>query len=160
MIDDDSDGKAEADAVAKEVNDAIRSGDSLRISKYFEDILDELHTQPGSSFWSSPGATTAEAERLEREDLQFRGALAIKVTEALQGDRIKVTRITETEGRDGYRIEARDRQGRSYETTLTFGDALQAGACYGAHGIVDRMTGWIVEGIRGERDRYFRRMGS
>jgi len=159
VINDDNDGRLEAAAIAEEANKALREGDTVKISRYFEDILDEIHTARGSSFWSDPGYSTAEAERREREDLELRGALAVKVTDALSGERIKVTRITENEDRDGYRVEARDNAGRLYTTDLIYQDAIVAGETNPV-GLVNKMTAWIVEGIRAERDRYFRRMGA
>jgi hypothetical protein len=159
VIDDDSEGVAELDALSAEVNDAINERDSVRLAKYFEPELDAIHTARGSSYWSESSETTSERDDQERQDAELRAALAIKVTEALSGDGLRVTRVTDTEHRNGYRVVARDNYGREYDTRVTFETAIQDAECRGPVGLVDRMVGWIVEGIRHERSRYFARMG-
>lgn len=158
VLDDDSEGVKELDALSTEVNDAIDQKDCARLGKYFERELDEIHTPRGSSYWSESSEGTAERDQRERVDAELRAALAIKATEALSADGIRVTRVTDTEERDGYRIVARDRQRRAYEACITFERAILDGEGLGPVGLVDRMTAWIVEGIRAERDRYFARM--
>jgi hypothetical protein len=159
VVDDDSEGTDEIEAISTEVNDAIAEKDTLRLGKYFERELDEIHTPRGSSYWSESSEGTAEKDRREREDAELRAALAIKATEALAAEGIRVTRVTETEDRDGYRIVARDQQRRAYEARITYERAILDAECLGPVGLIDRMTAWVVEGIRGERDRYFRRAG-
>lgn len=158
VIDDDSEGVAEIDALSEEVNDAIAQKDTRRLGRYFERELDEIHTSRSSSYWSEQREGAADRERQAQDDAELRAALALKATAALGAEGIVVTRVTDTEDRDGYRVVARDRQGRQYDTRITFERAILDGQCSGPIGLVDRMASWVVEGIRAERDRYFARM--
>lgn len=158
VLDDDSTGDKETDALAEECNRAIREHDTPALMRYFEDVLDNLHSSPSSSVFSEPEASTHEREKLERDDAQFRAALTIQVNEALRGHGIRVTRVLENGERDGYVVCARDRAGRGYETTLKYGKAEELSAIYGDEGMVRRMFDEVARAILNERARYFARM--
>jgi len=143
MIDDDSEGKAEeADAVAQ-AQKALESGEKL--TTYFADALDEIY---GPS--RAPTISTAERERIERDDEAFRIMLRQAVADNLRGHGFMAVRVSAMEG--GYQLQAMDREGRRYETTFEF-DLIDE--CDGSvRTLFDRVTTAILA----ERDRYFKRM--
>jgi phosphoenolpyruvate synthase/pyruvate phosphate dikinase len=162
ILDDDSNDYAgenskEIEALAADVNRAIREHDTPKLMKYFEDVLDNLHTSPSSSVFQD-AETTHEREKLDRQEAEFKAALVVQCNQALRSHGINITRVIETGERDGYAIFARDKAGRRYETTIKYSDADEKIAIYGHDGFVRRLFDDVVREILAGRDRYFARM--
>jgi hypothetical protein len=136
------------DEVVREANRAIRDGDTAKLSKYFEDALDTIHSRLSSSVWT-------ESEQDKVDDLQFRRALVASVSSNLRSHGIRVTRIIETGERDGYYVTARDATGRVYSITFPFSLIEDGGS---DEGRVRRLFDKVTAAILAERERYFRRM--
>lgn len=158
VLDDDSEGIAEERAAIEECNKAVRDGDTVKLSRYFADVLDTIHTRPSSSAWSEDSPTTSDREKLEREDAQFRAALAVKVTENLRTHGIRVVKVIDNGERDGYRVFARDRAGRGFEIEFKFSLIDEIIATGGQVDCVRRLFERVTSAILAERERYFARM--
>jgi hypothetical protein len=169
ILDDDShdyesENSREVQALADDVNRAIRNGDTPKLMRYFEDVLDNLHTSPSSSVWSqiereeSEAADTHEREKIERQEAEFKQALVDQCNQSLASHGIRIVRVVESGERDGFLIFARDRVGRTYEARLPFTLADEKIAIYGQEGFVRRMFDDVVREILTAKDRYFARM--
>lgn len=169
VIDDDSadytsSESKEVQALADDVNKAIRNGDTPKLMKYFEDVLDNLHTSPSSSVFKEgdeeedEGFSTADRDNIARQEAEFRVALIVQVTDSLKSHGLRVSRVLEDGERDGYLVYATDRVGRVYEAKLPFSLADEKIAIYGREGFVRRMFDDVVRELLAARDRYFARM--
>jgi hypothetical protein len=164
ILDDDSEGSQEIQALADDVNRAIREHDAPKLMKYFEDVLDNLHTSPSSSVWSQieresdAECDTHEREKIERQEFEFKQALMQQCNQSLASHGMRIARVVESGERDGYEIFARDKAGRTYQAKLPFTLADEKIAIYGQEGFVRRMFDDVVRELLVAKDRYFARM--
>ncbi len=137
----------ELDAIAKDVQKDTEAG-SL---KHFEDILDQAH-----SIDANPEFVTAEQrEQWERDEQELLLALKRAINENLIPRGMRVTDYGTTFSPPGGRFRVKDGDGRTFDATIEWDQALQWESTVMFRKMVDTLTGRLLD----SREYYFRRMG-
>jgi len=147
----------EVAAKHEEINWDLRAG--RQGLKHFEDVLDEVHSNPSQHTESV--LTAAERDEAERMLTQLMTRLQLDVTAAILSQDMKCESVrkgvSDSGQVDAFVIVAKDAVGRRFETTMTWDQGISVGSVSRSPylGIVDLIVKQLFEA----RAKYHARAG-
>jgi hypothetical protein len=156
QVESDNDGMSEAEVEARhaDIQRDMRNGHG---AKHFERELDTLlATSPSSA--DGGGMTTAEQEKIEREEAYLLAELAKHVSVQLREEQMFCHKAQKDGFGEGYRIGVTEKgTGRVWEFDLSYDAALMS-AGQDEHAGFQRLVRTVVEMAVNERRAFFARV--